>query len=57
MNLQAGAKLLVRTGSRLTTSVSLLRTVYAINNPSDVWTVDLGLSARGIFSKRSTHAE
>ncbi len=52
MSAQAGLKALVRTGNAVTTSVGVSRTIYAVNNPTDVWSVDLGLSARGFLTKK-----
>lgn len=49
---QAGAKALVRTGNKVTTSIGASRTIYAVNNPTDVWSVDLGVAARGFFDRR-----
>lgn len=49
---QAGVKALVRTGEQVTTSLGVLHTVYAVNNPTDVWTVDLGVSFRGFLDRR-----
>lgn len=46
---QAGVKALVRTGDQVTTSLGVLHTLYAVNNPTDVWTVDLGVSFRGFL--------
>lgn len=51
LSVQAGAKLIIRGSDTLTFSAGLLRTAYAINNPTDVWTVDLGLSARGFLRR------
>lgn len=50
--LQAGGKLIVRGSETTTFSAGLLRTAYAINNPTDVWSVDLGLSVRGFLRRR-----
>lgn len=52
MSAQAGVKALVRTGTKVTTSVGVSRTIYAVNNPTDTWGVDLGLSARGFLNTR-----
>jgi hypothetical protein len=53
MSAQAGAKALIRTGNTVTTSFGVSRTFYAVNNPTDVWSVDLGLSARGFLNPRT----
>jgi len=50
--MQAGAKVIVRRGDELTLSGGVLRTVWAVNNPSDVWTVSVGLTARGFLKQR-----
>jgi len=49
--MQAGAKVLVRGGDELTLSGGVLRTVWAVNNPSDLWTVSVGLTARGFLDR------
>ncbi len=51
---QTGAKVIVRGGEELTLSAGVLRTVWAVNNPSDVWTVNVGISARGFLRQPST---
>lgn len=51
-SLTAGAKMLIRSGDDLTLSAGVLRTALSLNNPSDVWTVDLGLSVRNLFQRQ-----
>lgn len=53
---KVGVKALVRTGSDVTTSLGVLRTFYAVNNPTDVWSVDLGVSFRGFLKGRQDEA-
>lgn len=52
MSLQVGGKALVRTSDMVTTSLGVLRTVYAFNNPEDTWTIDLGVGVRGFIRRR-----
>jgi hypothetical protein len=49
--IQAGGKVLVRSGSRVTLSAGALRTVYAENNPSDVLSISVGLTIQDVFGK------
>lgn len=51
---QGGAKVVVRSGEELTLSGGVLRTLWAVNNPSDVWTVSVGVSARGFLQRGGT---
>ncbi len=51
-SLQAGAKAVLRASDTLSASAGLFHTAYAINNPTDVWTVDVGISARGFLRRR-----
>jgi len=46
---QAGAKALVRSSGRITFSTSVYRTVYAVNNPSDVITIGVGLTIQDLL--------
>jgi len=46
---QAGAKALVRSSGRITFSTSFYRTLYAVNNPSDVTTITVGLTVQDLF--------
>lgn len=50
--LDAGAKILVRNGRNITVAMAVSRTVYAINNPEDVWKFSLGVGFRDIFRRR-----
>ena len=49
---QAGAKLIVRSGEEIVLSTGVLRTIWAVNNPTDVWTVNVGVSARGFLQRQ-----
>ncbi len=49
-NLSAGAKVLVRSSERSTLVVSVLRTVYARNNPI-VWSAGFGLQVEGFMQR------
>ncbi len=42
--IQAGGKLIVRGSEQVTLSTAVLRTVFAVNNPSDVLTFSVGLT-------------
>lgn len=50
--LSAGGKVLIRGSSRVTVALSAFHTVYAINNPSDVFTVSAGVSIGDLFRRR-----
>ncbi|MCB9777589.1 MAG: hypothetical protein H6742_03410 [Alphaproteobacteria bacterium] len=51
MSLQAGGKAIVRASDATTVSFGLSHTAYAINNPTDVWAADLGVSFRGFLNR------
>lgn len=54
---QAGGKVLVRCSDRVTANAGVLHTLYAINNPTDVWVLDLGISARGFLRGKASRDE
>lgn len=49
---EAGAKAIYRSGRNVAASLSVYRTVYAINNP-EVWKVNVGIAFRGLVKRRS----
>lgn len=51
--IQAGGKLIVRSGGRVTLSAAGLRTVFAVNNPADVLTISVGLTIQDLFRQNA----
>lgn len=50
---QGGAKVLLRSGTRVTWSGGVLRTLYSLNNPSDVLTINVGMSVRDLWPNKT----
>jgi hypothetical protein len=52
-NVKVGGLLVVRSRGDVSGSLSILRTVGAYNNPTDVWTASLGVSVYGRLRRRT----